>query len=529
MTPRPSITRSQRPLSAIFIGSLGSTSTSTPPDLPKLPEPPSPEGSPSPEPSGSGLPSPPATNSTGSGSGSGSNGDDSTNAGSLRRRTSTSQRPHTVSEMYSSVQHSRSFSDLNGARPSTLSDDEDEPNDHERDEDSTARYDLHRRRSTNTVPSDHASALQRVKSLTERNRMVSSRPPLSVSVLSDLGAWAYFTIPRIPRLQILDKLSSMSRHNSPVPTKPARSSVSPSHTPSPTPETSSRTTIRHATLPSRSASVSHARSRLLAHNHVNSGSETERESSRSRQLSQEPSPSDSMSNTPTSQHSEVILPVFNGSTRSKRISAPPSPGKGRSTRVLDREQSPPPTAGPSKVRTPRKRTSMAITASEMERFNQENGGEDDVLNAALAAVASTRRSRSPSVGASSVSRRGLNRNPLPREFRESESHVCVHCHTSGVSSLMLNVDSGPRRNRHLFTSSRSLLLQSSSFSIAFCPKFRLTAWSATHREQQPFSTTSGCVRANVDSSGVDPEAPNKVALGRLDRVWLPCGRRSGNA
>lgn len=275
----------------------------------------------------------------------------------------------------------------------------------------------------------------------------------------------------------------MSRHNSPVPTKHARSSVSPSHTPSPTPETSSRTAVRHATIPSRSASVSHARSRLLAHHQMNSGSETERETSRSRQLSQEPSPSDSMSNTPTSQHSEVILPVFNGSTRSKRISAPTSPGKARSSRVPDREQSPPPTPGPSKVRTPRKRTSMAITASEMEQFHQENGGEQDVLNAALAAVASTRRSRSPSVGASSVSRRGLNRNPLPREFREPETHVCVHCHASCFESLMLNSDSGPRRNPHLFTSSRSILFQSPSLSIAFCTKFQLTAHSAaTHRE-----------------------------------------------
>ena len=165
MTPRPSITRSQRPLSAIFIGSLGSSSSSTPPDLPKLPEPPSPEGSP--ELSRSGLPSPPATNSTGSGSG--SNGDESTNAGSLRGRIP--QRPHTASEMYNGG-HSRSYSELRNAAPSTLSDEEDDPNDYERDEDTTARFELHRRRSTNTVPSDHASALQRVKSLTERNRMV---------------------------------------------------------------------------------------------------------------------------------------------------------------------------------------------------------------------------------------------------------------------------------------------------------------------------------------------------------------------
>ena len=68
----------------------------------------------------------------------------------------------------------KSYSDLaSSANNNPLSDEDDDPNDYERDEDSTARFDLHRRRSTNTVPSEHASALQRVKSLTERNRMVS--------------------------------------------------------------------------------------------------------------------------------------------------------------------------------------------------------------------------------------------------------------------------------------------------------------------------------------------------------------------
>lgn len=165
MTPRPSITRKQRPLSAIFIGSLGSSSSSTPPDLPKLPEPPSPEQS-SP-PSRTGLPSPPATNSTGSGSG--SNGDDSTNTGSLRERKP--QRLYSTSEMYNGARN-KSHPDIHSASNSVLSDEDDDPNDHEHDEDSTARFDLHRRRSTSSVPSDHASTLERVKSLTERNRAV---------------------------------------------------------------------------------------------------------------------------------------------------------------------------------------------------------------------------------------------------------------------------------------------------------------------------------------------------------------------
>lgn len=169
MPPRPSVARSQRPLSAIFIGSLGSTST--PPDLPKLPEPPSPEGSPGPStPSKSGLPSPPATNS--SGSGNGSTGDDSTNGGSIRQRKS--QRPYSVPNVYDMYHsHNKSYTDLTNSANNPLSDEEDETNDHERDEDSTARFDLHRRRSTNTIPSDNVSALQRVKSLTERNRQVN--------------------------------------------------------------------------------------------------------------------------------------------------------------------------------------------------------------------------------------------------------------------------------------------------------------------------------------------------------------------
>lgn len=199
MTPRPSIAgqSKQRPLSAIYIGS--STSTSTPPDLPRLPEPPSPGGSSNG--SQTGLPSPPATNSTGS------VGDDSGTAhgGSLRKRPSTTTHRSSYSvpsvsslvDMYDgqsnlSRRSSKSFRNSNNNHPSTsnLTDEEDEPahdNDDEHDEDTTARFDSLSRRTAHRTPAkgdEHSSALQRVKSLTERNRMVRAYDPCLVLCLS---------------------------------------------------------------------------------------------------------------------------------------------------------------------------------------------------------------------------------------------------------------------------------------------------------------------------------------------------------
>lgn len=191
MTPRSSVAlKQQRPLSAIYIGSIGSTSSSTPPDLPRLPEPPvSPGGSSNA--SASGLPSPPATNSTGSGS----VGDDGTaHAGSQRERSST-QRPHVASAiMYdespkdlirsnSVASKNKPFSHrkAHSVASSGLADEEDDLHDNENDEDATARFDSLSRRRSGRVMSppraeDHSSALQRVKSLTERNRMVRAPP-----------------------------------------------------------------------------------------------------------------------------------------------------------------------------------------------------------------------------------------------------------------------------------------------------------------------------------------------------------------
>lgn len=222
------------------------------------------------------------------------------------------------------------------------------------------------------------------------------------------------------------------------PPKSNRAFNYPSHTPSPTPS-SSRPTSSARSIPSaaRAELPSLSRSRLLTHKAANSGSETERESTHAHPVSHTYSSSDSMS-TPTSQHSEVIFsfPIERSTSRQRRISAPGSPGKVQSARtgkLPDRNVSPPPSPGPSKVRTPRKRASMAVTASEREHSHVHDEGKDDVMSAALAAVASSRRSRSPggSSTVGSVSRQGSGRNPLPREFREQNGRefdvrVCLH-------------------------------------------------------------------------------------------------------
>ncbi|PSS06586.1 hypothetical protein PHLCEN_2v3644 [Hermanssonia centrifuga] len=386
MPPRPSFTHKQRPLSAIYIGSLGSTSTASPPDLPRLPEPPdSNPGSPS------GLPSPPATNSTGSGS----NGDDSTNSGSVRK-----PRPFSTSDMYNGSRNWSPADSRNGGSSRTnFSDDEDDQNNRDIDEDDTARLNLLRRRSAaRPAPADNMSALQRVKSLTERNRMV------------------------------LDKLSSISRHGSPVPGSsakaPTRSPFSPPNAPSSS--TSAATSSRIST-PSR---LSSSRARPLSlqtqsqlpstssklPEPAHSGSETERESTHTHTYTHSYSSSDSLSGTPTSAYAPPE------SIRPRRISAPSSPTKSsRRNEETARDPSP----GPS--RTPRKRASMAVSASDVRRDagdededrgaldeDEDRGALDerDVTAAALAAVASSRRSPS------TASRRNPTRQPLPREFRE---------------------------------------------------------------------------------------------------------------
>lgn len=167
MTPRPSFGSKSRPLSAIFLGSV-----SSPNNLPSLPEPPPSPGAESNDSgNGSGLPSPPATNSTGSES----TGDDTANFGSVR------QRPASYSYLneksYSNMSHGDYDNEIahrNSRSTTNIAEnkEDDNDNDNDNDEDNTARL-VGRRSIQDQSTSENLQAIQRVKSLTQRNRMVS--------------------------------------------------------------------------------------------------------------------------------------------------------------------------------------------------------------------------------------------------------------------------------------------------------------------------------------------------------------------
>ncbi|KAI0755103.1 hypothetical protein C8Q80DRAFT_1095322, partial [Daedaleopsis nitida] len=338
--PRPVLASKSRPLSAIFIGSAGSSS----PAFPDLPEPPSPSTSSN----ASGLPSPPATNSTGSGS----VGEGSTNAGSLRYRTPSSK---SSSSMTVGV-GDKSY--VYNKKRSSMLEDEDDPEDNENDEDHTARFSDERRRSM--PKADNQDALQRVKSLTQRNRMV------------------------------LDKLSSISRLGSPVPSNHSRSPLSPPLAGSSSSATSSS---KASSSQNRPPSVANSSNNGRRRETQQSGSETERESRHSTYSTS----SDGRTTPPPLPTYPEIRGV--GSTRQRRISAPASPGKARAARGKDRTS---PGPGPRS-----KHVSMALSVDEA--YGHYRSDDDDVTAAALAAVASSRRS--PTGG-----KKG--RQPLPREFRD---------------------------------------------------------------------------------------------------------------
>lgn len=163
MTTRPGYLRAkERPSSAIYIGA--DIPVLSPPSLPDLPEPPSPVSSVGSR--GSGLPSPPATNSTGSGSTGGDNDRSTTHEDDFHSR----RRPFSMNSLNET--NIKAFQDAMAAnldRDGIDDDEDDDHNDGEGDEDNTARLDrMLSIRSSN----QEESALQRVKSLTERNRMV---------------------------------------------------------------------------------------------------------------------------------------------------------------------------------------------------------------------------------------------------------------------------------------------------------------------------------------------------------------------
>lgn len=212
MTSRPPLaTKHRRPLSAIYLGNSS--------QLPDLPEPPSSPGS-------SGLPSPPATNSTGSGSNGGDSSQDSV-------------------ELPPSLMQNGKGVPSNGPRRTSRSPSDE--GDGVNDEDSTARLLDGKGPKSN----ENQSALQRVKSLAQRNQQVLSR---------------------------IDSISAGSRLSRPSSVISKRRSPAPSN--------STGTSSRVASYSSRRRSESMSRA---------SGSETERES-----YEKGASDSEDLSETPTS-------------------------------------------------------------------------------------------------------------------------------------------------------------------------------------------------------------------------------------
>ncbi|KAH9983008.1 hypothetical protein BJV74DRAFT_797625 [Russula compacta] len=312
MTSRSSFAPRRRPLSAIFLGDGLAPSTSSSSELPDLPEPPSPGSSST----HSGLPSPPATNSTGSGS-----------AGDSRENVDPPPVP--LSSALTTRNEKPPTSVSRGASPPAGSS-EYKKDEGDEEEDNTARLNIGRRRLSQS--NDHVVTLQRVMSLTQRNRMA------------------------------LNKLSSM-RLNTPSPSQPqpSRSSRSPQF-PAGTSASGSSASTSAST---RSRSVEPG---------VLSGSETEREPGTTLSNS-----SDDQSVTPPSSVSHAYS-VLDG--RFRRTSLPVSPSKGK-VASSTRSYSP-----GSSQRTPKKRFSLQSVPDPEHNNN--------ITSAALATVASLRRSPSSS-------------------------------------------------------------------------------------------------------------------------------------
>ena len=168
MTSRSSFASKRRPLSAIFLGDgPAASSTSSTSELPDLPEPPSPGAAST----NSGLPSPPATNSTGSGS-----------TGDRREAVDLHSIPPHSSTL--TMRHERSSTSSSSRASSPAGNGEYRREEGDDEEDTTARLDLGRRRGA-SQSNDHEVTLQRVMSLTQRNRMVCTvlRPAHEVTLM----------------------------------------------------------------------------------------------------------------------------------------------------------------------------------------------------------------------------------------------------------------------------------------------------------------------------------------------------------
>ncbi|KAL0961457.1 hypothetical protein HGRIS_006402 [Hohenbuehelia grisea] len=398
----------ERPSSAIYIGSA--ELYTSPPNLPDLPEPPSPVASVGSH--GSGLPSPPATNSTGSGSARGDIDNSSPTGGILSRRqrpayanmlsdenvktlnaslaSSSSVSPNASSEVAKGKARSPEDSDsLFNESLGPEQDDDDFSDDGRLDgenEDNTARLD--RRPSTKST-SDAAPNLNRVLSLTHRNRMVLDK-------ISRTSSPSQSPSPGPSRFRspppAAPSSSSSSSNTASSRLSVANSRLSNSHSPRP----------RHSdTTPLRNDSV-YAYDRDVLADHL-SGSETERESTRHSNTYHAPSialsnsysssssgqytspdsfqgsgsnslsnsvisassqPPTQFSTSSTSQAGASLRPRTPPSQRLRRTSAPASPAKALALASSSRNS--------SRTRTPRKRASMAMSAYD---YVNEDGDE----------------------------------------------------------------------------------------------------------------------------------------------------------
>ncbi|KAJ7214048.1 hypothetical protein GGX14DRAFT_444900 [Mycena pura] len=248
--------------------------------------------------------------------------------------------------------------------------DDDEIDDHENDIDDEGEDNTarldQRRRST----SENVLALERVKSLTQRNKMA------------------------------LDKLSSYSRLSSPAPsTRPSSTTRSPqpSAPPSVLGSSSTHSASSHSSS-SHSSRPSIRRSRTQDHQ---SGSETERDDIRATSSSRPTTP----------------LPP----TRQRLISAPASPQKNFTAAS---------SSSGSSTRSPRRSRVSNLSFSSHAGDGDSPSSPEDITRAALAAVASARRSPGGGGTARRAAARlspistgsGKRRQPLPREWGTGSSN-----------------------------------------------------------------------------------------------------------
>ncbi|KAF7364723.1 hypothetical protein MVEN_00342100 [Mycena venus] len=403
-TRRPPLTTQRlRPSSQIYVGPDPTYSSylSSPPDIPDLPEPPSPGSSSST--STSGLPSPPATNSTGSGS----TGD----PGSIAVRGGLNMLNGSNIKTF----HAAFSSAAAGAADEH--DDDYDNNDDDDGEDNTARLDQQRRHSA----SENVLALQRVKSLTQRNKMA------------------------------LDKLSSFSRLGSPSPSTGTGSSAGARR--------SSVTRSPHPPAPSSSASTSTSDARSMSTS-TSGGTNSNRDSnSSSSHSSVRPSirrartqdSHQSGSETERDDHDEMPVRSPHRPTtplppgpRQRLVSAPASPQK----HLTAASQSSGSASG-SSTRSPRRsRMSNLSFSSRVVDVDEQGDGPsspEDVTRAALAAVASARRSPSeppnspPQHQTSPNKRHSLAGSTASSSFASSAAgsvsgHSRGHAHSNSTSS-----------------------------------------------------------------------------------------------